>query len=35
MSRAFHLVYGCLAAFVALGAWVASRVPPVRLDEHP
>jgi MFS family permease len=34
MSRAFHLVYGCLAAFVALGAWVASRVPPVHLDQH-
>jgi hypothetical protein len=32
LLRAFHIVYGVLAAFVALGAWIAWRVPPVPLD---
>ena len=31
-AQAFHIVYGVLAAFVAIGAWAASRVPPVHLD---
>jgi len=32
LSRAFHVVYGSLAVFVAVGAWMASRVPPVHLE---
>jgi predicted MFS family arabinose efflux permease len=31
-AQAFHIVYGVLAVFVAIGAWAASRVPAVRLD---
>ncbi|WP_232539924.1 MFS transporter [Azohydromonas aeria] len=33
LTRAFHVVYGVLALFVALGAWIASRVPPVHLED--
>jgi len=33
LLQAFHTVYGVLAAFVAFGAWIASRVPPVPLDD--
>ena len=32
LSQAFHIVYGCLAVFVGIGAWIASRVPPVHLE---
>jgi EmrB/QacA subfamily drug resistance transporter len=32
LSRAFHVVYGLLAVFVAAGAWIASRVPRVHLE---
>jgi MFS family permease len=32
LSRAFHIVYGLLAVFVAAGAWIASRVPKVHLE---
>jgi EmrB/QacA subfamily drug resistance transporter len=32
LTRAFHVVYGVLAVFVALGAWIASRVPAVHLE---
>jgi len=31
ISHAFHIVFAMLAVFVALGAWVASRVPRVKL----
>jgi EmrB/QacA subfamily drug resistance transporter len=31
LSHAFHIVYGSLAAFVAVGAWIAWRVPDVHL----
>lgn len=31
IGHAFHVAYLSLAAFVALGAWAATRVPPVRL----
>lgn len=33
VEHAFHLAFGALAVFVALGAWVASRVPVTRLAE--
>jgi predicted MFS family arabinose efflux permease len=33
LSHAFHIVYGSLAGFVAIGAFIASRVPPVHLVE--
>jgi EmrB/QacA subfamily drug resistance transporter len=32
LTQAFHVVYGVLALFVALGAWLASRVPAVHLE---
>jgi hypothetical protein len=32
LTHAFHVVYGVLAVFVALGAWIASRVPAVHLE---
>jgi MFS family permease len=35
IAQAFHLAFGALAAFVALGAWFASRVPVTRLAELP
>jgi MFS family permease len=35
VAQAFHLAFGALAAFVALGAWAASRVPVTRLAEFP
>lgn len=31
-SGPFHIVFGALAAFVALGAWAASRMPVMSLD---
>ena len=31
LSYAFHVVYGSLAVFVAIGAWIAWRVPQVNL----
>jgi len=35
IAHAFHLAFGALAVFVALGAWAASRVPVTRLAELP
>ena len=35
LRHAFHTVYGVLAVFVALGVWIASRVPPVPLGDAP
>ncbi|WP_051243203.1 MFS transporter [Azohydromonas australica] len=32
LTHAFHVVYGVLAVCVALGAWMASRVPAVHLE---
>jgi EmrB/QacA subfamily drug resistance transporter len=32
VAHAFHIAYASLAAFVAFGAWTATRVPPVHLD---
>lgn len=34
VAQAFHLAFGALAAFVALGAWAASRVPVMRLADQ-
>jgi EmrB/QacA subfamily drug resistance transporter len=31
LVHSFHVVYACLAIFVAFGAWLATRVPPVHL----
>jgi EmrB/QacA subfamily drug resistance transporter len=32
LLHASHIVFGCLAAFVGLGAWAASRIPTMPLD---
>lgn len=34
VAQAFHLAFGALAVFVALGAWAASRVPVTRLTNQ-
>jgi MFS family permease len=33
VTHAFHVVFGALAAFVALGAWAATRVPVIHLAQ--